>query len=311
MTPAITSDDAATRARQLAAVADPHRLRVLSVIAVASEAVTAGAVASALAMSRLESDRAITALVEGGLLEVEGGRAYTLTPDAWFRFGRMLDPARGDGEGSGRWSLPVDIRLALDRVVEQLTYRYSAFFSRESVEGFVFDSYELLRDRASVTQHLVTLTNRYAADRLAAVASSRGLMLRGVPELLFVCVRNAGRSQLAAAHARSIAGNRIHVRTAGSSPASAIDPVVAQVLEEDALPIVAEFPKPLTDEVVLAADIVITMGCGDSCPVYPGRRYLDWEIQDPVGAPIEEIRLISAQVRERVHQLLASIGVAS
>ena len=136
-----------------------------------------------------------------------------------------------------------------------------------------------------------------------------GRDLRGTPEVLFVCVENAGRSQLAAALLRQMTGDRVHVRTAGSKPSDRIDPTVVEALDEIGVPVVAEFPKPLTDEVVQAADVVITMGCGDACPIYSGRRYLDWPIPDPVGRSMAEVRSIRDEIAGRLQTLCAELGV--
>ena len=129
-----------------------------------------------------------------------------------------------------------------------------------------------LAERARVSEHLPSLTTRFAEDRLGALAVASGRELRGTPEVLFGCVQNAGRSQIAAALLRQLAGDRVHVRTAGSRPSGQVDPMVVEILDEIGVPVIAEFPKPLTDEVVQAADFVITMGCGDACPIYSGRR---------------------------------------
>nr|WP_273541861.1 heat-shock protein HtpX [Microbacterium cremeum] len=127
------------------------------------------------------------------------------------------------------------------------------------------------------------------------------------PAVLFVCVQNAGRSQLAASILRQLAGDRVTVQTAGSEPASEIRQAVVTALDEIGMPVGDEFPKPLTDDVVRAADVVVTMGCGDACPVYPGRRYLDWEIEDPVGQPLEEVRRIRDDIELRVRGLLSEL----
>ncbi len=127
---------------------------------------------------------------------------------------------------------------------------------------------------------------------------------RRVPEVLFVCVHNAGRSQMAAGLLDHHAAGRVHVCSAGSAPAGQINPAVAQVMAEVGLDLSKEFPKPLTDNVVQAADVVITMGCGDACPVYPGKRYLDWELTDPAGLPVEEVRPIRDEIDRRVRDLL-------
>ena len=130
---------------------------------------------------------------------------------------------------------------------------------------------------------------------------------RPIPEVLFVCVHNAGRSQMAAALLDHHAEGRVHVRSAGSAPADQINPAVREVMAEIGLDLSREFPKPLTDDVVRAADVVISMGCGDACPVYPGKRYLDWELTDPAGKTAEEVRPIRDDIDARVRALLAEL----
>ncbi|OAI41140.1 heat-shock protein HtpX [bacterium SCGC AG-212-C10] len=131
------------------------------------------------------------------------------------------------------------------------------------------------------------------------------------PEVLFVCVHNAGRSQMAAVLTSSLSCGRVHVRSAGSAPASEINMRVVEVMAELGLDLSQEFPKPLTDDVVRAADVVITMGCGDACPVYPGKRYVDWEVDDPAGQDIETVRSIRNDIAGRVRQLLENLGVSA
>jgi protein-tyrosine-phosphatase len=128
-----------------------------------------------------------------------------------------------------------------------------------------------------------------------------------VPEVLFVCVHNAGRSQMAAALLERHARGRVHVRSAGSTPADEINASVVAAMEELGLDLSSEFPKPLTDEYVQAADVVITMGCGDACPIYPGKRYLDWELPDPAGKSLGEVRPIRDEIDRRVRDLLAEL----
>jgi arsenate reductase (thioredoxin) len=135
--------------------------------------------------------------------------------------------------------------------------------------------------------------------------------VKDVPEVLFVCEHNAGRSQMAAALLDHYAEGRVHVRSAGSTPASEINPAVARAMDEIGIDISKEFPKPLTDEVVRDADAVITMGCGDACPIYPGKRYLDWELPDPAGKSIEQIRPIRDEIDWRVRTLLAELVPAA
>ena len=124
------------------------------------------------------------------------------------------------------------------------------------------------------------------------------------PEVLFVCVHNAGRSQMAAAMLDHHAQGRVHVRSAGSTPADEINPAVLEVMAEVGIDLSKEFPKPLTDEAVREADVVITMGCGDACAIYPGKRYLDWDLPDPAGRPVAEVRPIRDEVDRRVRELL-------
>jgi len=141
------------------------------------------------------------------------------------------------------------------------------------------------------------------ADELA-----RSSRVKDVPEVLFVCVQNAGRSQIAAALLHARAHERVHVRSAGSTPAATINPKVVAVMAEVGIDITTEFPRPLTDDVVQAADVVITMGCGDACPVYPGKRYLDWDVNDPEYQSIEAVRAIRDEIAGRVDGFLAEIA---
>lgn len=131
--------------------------------------------------------------------------------------------------------------------------------------------------------------------------------MKDVPEVLFVCVHNAGRSQMAAALLEHHAQGRVLVRSAGSTPADEINPAVVAAMDEVGLDLSEEFPKPLTTEVVEAADVVVTMGCGDACPVYPGKRYVEWELPDPSGRPVDEVRTIRDEIDRRVRGLLAEL----
>ncbi len=132
--------------------------------------------------------------------------------------------------------------------------------------------------------------------------------MKELPEVLFVCVHNAGRSQMAAALLDLHADGRVHVRSAGSAPAEDVHDNVRAVMAEIGLDISKEFPKPLTDETVHAADVVVTMGCGDACPGYPGKRYLDWELPDPAGKPLAEVRQIRDHIDELVRNLLNELA---
>ncbi|OJV82410.1 MAG: heat-shock protein HtpX [Cellulomonas sp. 73-92] len=129
------------------------------------------------------------------------------------------------------------------------------------------------------------------------------------PTVLFVCIHNAGRSQMAAGFLQALAGGAVEVRSAGSTPASAVNPVAVAAMAEVGIDIASEQPKVLTAEAVKASDVVVTMGCGDTCPFYPGKRYEDWELDDPAGRPIEEVRPIRDAIRARVVGLLDELGV--
>lgn len=290
-------DVAVERARQLDALAEPDRLRVLSAVAARRTGkADVASIAAELDLMETVVLQHVQLLVGLNLLAETSVRGvFAPTADTWMRFGRLIVtvdrpvlPPRIVG-GSDSAEL-VELPPVLRRVTERLAYRFSSSFSRETVERYVTDSYRLLAARAKAPHHLVSLTTKFAEDRLGALAVASGRDLRGTPEVLFVCVQNAGRSQLAAALLRQLAGDRVHVRTAGSRPSDQIDGIVVEALDEIGVPVVAEFPKPLTDEVVQAADVVITMGCGDACPIYSGRRYLDWPVPDPVGRPLVEVR---------------------
>lgn len=192
----------------------------------------------------------------------------------------------------------------LHRASERLAHNFAGMVNEETVERIVFESYTALSRTASVQTHVPSLTEKFARDRLTALAQSKGLILKRVPEVLFVCVQNSGRSQMAAALTRQIAGDRVHVRTAGSQPAGTILPDVVLALSEAGMDVSEEFPKPLTDDVVRAADAVITMGCGDACPLYPGKRYLDWQLDDPAGLDLDGVRRVRDDIRARVEALL-------
>ena len=189
-------------------------------------------------------------------------------------------------------------------VVERTIRReFAGTFSAETVERFLRESVEAFRG-ARVRTFIPVMVERFARERLRALAQAQGTLAKDKPEVLFVCVHNAGRSQMAAALLEDRAKGRVHVRSAGSEPGDAINPAVIDALAEIGLDVTREFPKPLTDEVVRAADVVITMGCGDACPVFPGTRYLDWDLDDPAGRSLEQVRPIRDEIDRRVRALL-------
>jgi arsenate reductase len=193
------------------------------------------------------------------------------------------------------------------RIVDDLTYHYGGVFSRDTVQRAVEAARDTLGPVAKFPNFLPILTERFARDQLLAAAQAEGKVATGVPEILFVCVHNAGRSQLAAALAKHLSADKVHVRSAGSQPTQRIHLLTIQALAERGIEITEAFPKPLTDDVVHAADVIVTMGCGDACPVFPGKRYEDWDVADPAGQPIEVVRAIRDDIQARVTTLLGEI----
>jgi arsenate reductase (thioredoxin) len=195
-------------------------------------------------------------------------------------------------------------------MLEKLAEEFKGIVSRETVDRVVEESFLQLAG-ARIQAFVPLFAERFTRERLRAIATNEGAILKEVPEVLFVCVHNAGRSQMAAALLDHHAEGRVRVRSAGSTPANEIHSNVSRTMEEIGLDLSKEFPKPLTDEVVRAADVVITMGCGDACPIYPGKRYLDWELEDPAGKPIEDVRSIRDEIDRRVRALLEKLVPAA
>ena len=190
----------------------------------------------------------------------------------------------------------------LERGIEKLSEQFAGLFSLETIERYMVESLQTLPGKR-FDDFVPLLVHRFARERLQALAQAEGAVAKDVPEVLFVCVHNAGRSQMAAALLDQYAQGRIHVRSAGSTPADEINPEVVTAMDELGLDLGKEFPKPLTDEFVAAADVVITMGCGDACPIYPGKRYEDWELDDPAEADADGVRRIRDDLAARVKRL--------
>lgn len=209
----------------------------------------------------------------------------------------------------GRAGMPglTDPYSVLHDQSRDLAARFAGMVSPETVERVVMESYTALGRTSRIKTYLPVLAVRFATDRLTALAQAKGTLAKERPEVLFVCVQNAGRSQMAAAFLENLSGGRVHVRSAGSMPAGEVDPTVGDALAEAGIDLTDAFPKPLTDDVVAAADVVVTMGCGDSCPIYPGKRYLDWNVADPAGLPLADVRAIRDDVAARVQQLLTEL----
>lgn len=196
----------------------------------------------------------------------------------------------------------------IGRSLDEIKREFHGTFDDETIEHFVVDSYERLAATAKAKTFIGVFTEKFARQRLEALASV-GSPESGKRSILFLCVHNAGRSQMAAGWVRSMAGSDVHVYTGGSEPGDELSPVVVQAMDEVGVDIRDEFPKPWTDEIVRAVDAVIAMGCGDVCPVYPGKQYEDWDLEDPEGKKIETVRQIRDEIRLRVGELIDRLGI--
>ena len=194
------------------------------------------------------------------------------------------------------------VRQAAERLADEFT----GVFSEETIERHVAESLDLLGE-ARISIYVPVLAHRFARERLRALAQAEGRIVKEQPEVLFVCVHNAGRSQMAAGLVTRRSSGRVHVRSAGSAPGDEINPAVLEAMADVGVDLGDAFPKPLTNEVVQAADVVITMGCGDACPIYPGKRYEDWQLDDPAGQDLETVRRIRDEIDARVRRLVADL----
>jgi protein-tyrosine-phosphatase len=194
----------------------------------------------------------------------------------------------------------------IDKAAERLADEFAGIFSQETIARYMAESQDLLGE-AKFDVFVPVLAHRFARERLRALAQAEGILGKEQPEVLFVCVHNAGRSQMAAGLVRLRSEGRVHVRSAGSDPGEEINPAVVAAMTELGVDMSEQFPKPLTDEVVRAADVVVTMGCGDACPVYPGKRYEDWTLDDPAGQDIVAVRRIRDEIDTRVRKLIGEL----
>jgi len=290
-------------ARDLRLLTDPTRLRILGLIQESPDGRSlVGRLAAELDLTQPTVSHHVKALHDAGVLDrsPEGRLAwYSIAPTAADRVHDVLQT-----DAAAHASAEV-----LARVASHLADRFEGVFSPETVGRYVRESHDLLVERSALTRYVPSRTAAFAAERLDALASEQAPRRVARPEVLFVCVQNSGRSQLAAALLRQLAGDRVRVHTAGSAPASEVRSSIVAALDEVGVPIGGEFPKPLTDEVVRAADVVVTMGCGDACPVYPGRRYLDWELEDPADLPLARVREIRDDIEGRVRTLIDDLAV--
>ena len=206
--------------------------------------------------------------------------------------------------------LPLDQKAALRSAAANLHREFEGTFGTETIELFLASSYDQFAANARIVSFLPLMAERFARQRLKALAKVEGRHDDGLPVVLFLCVHNAGRSQMALGWFQRLAGNRAVAWSGGSEPGKEVNPSAVLAMAEVGIDIAQEFPKPWTDEIVQAADVVVTMGCGDACPIFPGKRYEDWELDDPAGQDVEAVRPIRDDIEQRVRGLLESLGVA-
>lgn len=204
-------------------------------------------------------------------------------------------------------TLTTEEKLLIRQAAERLRRQFEGQLNVETIERFLADSVDTLTDRAKSTMWVPLLAERFARDRLRALVRLGSEVTNLNPSVLFLCVHNAGRSQMAAGWMRHLAGDRVEVFSGGSEPATEVNKVAVQAMAEKGIDISGEIPQPWADEIVRAADVVVTMGCGDACPVFPGKRYVDWELDDPSSQPIEVVRGIRDDLEARVQGLLTEL----
>jgi arsenate reductase (thioredoxin) len=207
-------------------------------------------------------------------------------------------------------TLSTEQRLLVEKATARLRDEFSGVFGPETIERFVGDSLARMSG-ARLTGFVPLFAERFTRERLHALAKVEGKEASTTPSVLFLCVHNAGRSQMAAGFLRHLGRDGVQVYSGGSDPASEVNAAAIDAMAEVGIDITTEFPKPWTDEVVRAADVVVTMGCGDACPLFPGKRYLDWVLDDPAGQSLESVRPIRDDIEQRVRALMDELGVAA
>ena len=202
----------------------------------------------------------------------------------------------------------LEMRPAIQTAARRLTDEFAGLFGTETIQRYLAESYTSLQD-ARVQTFVPLLVERFARERLRALARVEGLLTTDTPMVVFLCVHNAGRSQMAAGWAVHLGGDAVEVFSGGSDPASEVNPAAVEAMAELGIDISSQFPKPWTDEVVQAADVIITMGCGDACPIFPGKRYEDLTVPDPAGQDVADVRPIRDDIQQRVRNLLAQLDI--
>jgi arsenate reductase (thioredoxin) len=300
----------------LKALADPLRLRMLSLIASSpSGEACVGDIATVAEVSGPTVSHHLKVLKSVGVLTSQRRATwifYSIAPQARRAVTTLLEAFAPAAVASGELEHQIpgltDADAILERMARELTGQYPTL-SPDLVTDIIRESYASLARGAGVRAHLVVTAERFARQRLDdIVAALRPTGAAHPPQVLFVCVANAGRSQLAAALLRHYAGDAVVVRSAGSAPADDVHATVRAILADLADdPDGAAYPKPLTDDAVRAADVIITMGCGDTCPILPGKRYEDWTVGDPALASPEGVLAIREELENRVRALLADL----
>lgn len=311
---AISTEAATSLSATLKALGDPLRLRMLSAVATDERGESCVCDLAELAdVSQPTVSHHLKTLKEAGLLSAQRRGTWV-----WYRIAEGRQPAvtalleafapavvTQDVPSAPAPEGGEDLDARVTRLAEQIADEMPGLH-RDLVLSVVRESYAGLARSARITRYLVPQTERFARQRLADLTRDRET---SVPQVLFVCVANAGRSQLAAAIVNQLAGGRVVARSAGSSPAADVHPHVRTLLtrieaDGDAAD---RFPKPLTDDAVRAADLVVTMGCGDVCPVIPGVRYEDWQVGDPALASPDGVEAIRDEITARVRALLDTL----
>ncbi len=206
-------------------------------------------------------------------------------------------------------TVSLDEGVALKTASTRLGNEFTGVFGQETIERFLHSSFDQFAANATVSRFLPLIAERFARQRLRALAKVEGLHDDGKPTVLFLCVHNSGRSQMAMGFFTHLAGDFAVAWSGGSEPATALNPAAVEAMRERGIDISTEYPKPWTDEVVRAADAVISMGCGDACPIFPGKRYEDWTLDDPAGLDVAAVRPVRDEIERRVRALLAELDV--
>jgi arsenate reductase len=205
-------------------------------------------------------------------------------------------------------TLTTEQTLLIRQAARRLGEEFDGTFNAETIERYITDSQTKLESRAKFATWLPILIERFTRDRLRALARLEVGTL-DKPAVLFLCVHNAGRSQMAAGWLRRLAGDTVDVFSGGTDPGLETNKTAIAAMAEVGIDIAGEYPQPWTDEIARAADVIVSMGCGDACPIFPGKRYEDWPLTDPSGQPIETVREIRDEIRSRVEELMTSLAL--